>query len=83
MTNARTEVVICLGSSCFARGNKGLLRIITDYINEHGLKERVNFHGGHCFGECAQGPVLKVGDTLHTQVDEEKALKILMSTFDS
>jgi len=83
MTNGRVEVVICLGSSCFARGNKGLLRIISDYINEHGLKDRVHFHGGHCFGSCADGPVLKVGDTLHTHVDYEKALQILMNTFDS
>lgn len=79
----KVEVVICLGSSCFARGNKSLLKVITQYIKDNNIKDRVNFHGGHCFGNCADGPILKVNDTLHTHVDDLKAIEILDSVFQS
>jgi len=80
--NERIEVVICLGSSCFSRGNKGLLKVISQYIKEKNLCERVNFHGGHCFGSCADGPILKVNGTFFTSVDEVKAIEILNNTFE-
>ncbi|HOP03663.1 MAG TPA: NAD(P)H-dependent oxidoreductase subunit E [Tenuifilaceae bacterium] len=77
----KIEVVICLGSSCFARGNKNTLRVITQFIKQHSLEDRIHFHGGHCFGNCAEGPILKVGDTLYTGVDDTRALEILSNTF--
>lgn len=78
----KIEVVICLGSSCFARGNKNTLRVISQYIKENNLQDRIHFHGGHCFDECAKGPILKVGDTLYTGVDDLKALEILRNLFE-
>lgn len=79
--NQKIEVVICLGSSCFARGNKNTLRVIAQFIKDHDIQDRIHFHGGHCFGNCADGPILKVGDTLYTEVDDLKALEILRNTF--
>lgn len=79
--NHKIEVVICLGSSCFARGNKNTLRVIAQFIKDHDIQDRIHFHGGHCFGNCADGPILKVGDTLYTGVDDLKALEILRNTF--
>lgn len=79
--NHKIEVVICLGSSCFARGNKNTLRVIAQFIKDHDIQDRIHFHGGHCFGNCADGPILKVGDTLYTEVDDLKALEILRNTF--
>ncbi|PKP37431.1 MAG: electron transport complex protein RnfG [Bacteroidetes bacterium HGW-Bacteroidetes-15] len=76
------EVVICLGSSCFSRGNKNLLKVITQYIKDNNIQDRINFHGGHCFGSCADGPILKVNDTLYTGVDEQKVVEILSNTFE-
>ena len=79
--NQKIEVVICLGSSCFARGNKNTLRVIAQFIKDHDIQDRIHFNGGHCFGNCADGPILKVGDTLYTEVDDLKALEILRNTF--
>jgi NADH:ubiquinone oxidoreductase subunit E len=78
----KVDVVICLGSSCFARGNKGLLKTISQYIKDNGIHERINFHGGHCFGNCADGPILKVNGTVYTAVDDQKAIDILTATFE-
>lgn len=79
----KIEVVICLGSSCFARGSKNTLRVISQYIEKHNLQDKVHFHGGHCFGNCAEGPILKVDETVHTGVDDIKALDILRNTFEN
>ncbi len=77
----KVEVVICLGSSCFARGNKATLKVIDKYIKDNNLQDRIFFHGGHCFGRCAEGPVVKINDTIHTGVNEFNIIEILNSTF--
>ena len=71
------EVVICLGSSCFARGNKKLLKIIQTYIKENHLESNVKFKGNHCFEKCNKGPVLKVDENYYEQLTESKLLEIL------
>jgi NADH:ubiquinone oxidoreductase subunit E len=77
----KIEVVICLGSSCFARGNKATLKVIEKYIKDNNLQDKIFFHGGHCFGRCAEGPVVKINDTIHTGVNEYNIIEILNSTF--
>ncbi len=79
--NNKTEVVICLGSSCFARGNKATLKAINKYLRENNLLEKVFFHGGHCFEKCAEGPVVKIDDTIYTKVTEQSIIDILNSKF--
>jgi NADH:ubiquinone oxidoreductase subunit E len=73
----RREIIICLGSSCFSRGNKNLLKIIQRYINQHGLTDKVYFKGDHCFGECSIGPNLKIGGRIYNKVTEESLNHIL------
>jgi len=71
------ELTICLGSSCFARGNRKTLIIIQNYIKEKKLEGKVKFRGNHCFGDCSQGPVLKIDDHIYEQVTEENINEIL------
>jgi len=71
------ELTICLGSSCFARGNRKILSIIQDYIKQNNLEGKVKFKGNHCFGYCNQGPVLKIDDHIYEQVTENKIISIL------
>lgn len=65
----KKEIIICLGSSCFARGNKKTVQTIESYIKEHNLKDLVLYHGGHCFGLCDNGPIVKINKKLYEQVD--------------
>jgi NADH:ubiquinone oxidoreductase subunit E len=71
------ELTICLGSSCFARGNRKTLSLIQNYIKEHQLEGKVKFKGNHCFGKCIMGPVLKVGENIYEQVSENNVPDIL------
>ncbi|MGD9978435.1 MAG: NAD(P)H-dependent oxidoreductase subunit E [Bacteroidales bacterium] len=73
----KTEIMICLGSSCFARGNKATLNAIVDYIGKHKLTDKVYFHGAHCFGQCAEGPIVKINNSVYTGVNEYNIIDIL------
>ncbi len=77
----KKEVVICLGSSCFARGNKQLVRIVNDYLRDRNLLNEVRFHGERCFGECAAGPSLKLDGILKERQDEDSVIAILDEFF--
>jgi NADH:ubiquinone oxidoreductase subunit E len=79
--NTITELVICLGSSCFARGNKKILESIQRYIKENQLDGRVKFRGNHCFGKCNKGPILKIGENIYEQVSQENLMAILDKEF--
>jgi len=73
----RAELIICLGSSCFARGNKATIKAIMKFLDDHDLKDKVNFHGGHCFGNCAEGPNISINGKIYTGVDENGIIDIL------
>ncbi|TVR40178.1 MAG: (2Fe-2S) ferredoxin domain-containing protein [Bacteroidia bacterium] len=62
------EIVICMGSSCFSRGNKHNLSVIKNYLREKGLDQKIVFKGSHCFGECEHGPVLLIRGEKYTHV---------------
>lgn len=75
------EVTICLGSSCFSRGNKKTVHAIKEFLDKHGLEEKVYFHGAHCTNNCDKGPVLEINDQVFYQVNEQRALSILEEAF--
>ncbi len=79
----KKEIIICLGSSCFARGNKKLVSLISQYLRERNLLNEVRFHGERCFGHCSRGPVLKIMDEFNEKVDEEKVIQLLDAFFAS
>nr|WP_320119217.1 NAD(P)H-dependent oxidoreductase subunit E [uncultured Marinifilum sp.] len=77
----KIEITICLGSSCFSRGNGKTLKAINAFLEENKLKEKVFFHGELCTGNCAKGPILKVDDKLYEEIDSESVIKILSEVF--
>lgn len=77
----RIVIEICLGSSCFSRGNGKTLQTIQRYLKEHQLENDVVLKGNHCFSDCSKGPIVKIADKLHEQVNGENILDILEETF--
>lgn len=71
------EVVVCLGSSCFARGNAQNLSALESYLQSHNLCNCVHIRGSLCQDECKQGPNLIVSGTHHHEVDATKLREIL------
>jgi NADH:ubiquinone oxidoreductase subunit E len=56
-------LTICLGSSCFTRGNDENLPRIQAWLRERGLEGRVVLRGARCEGRCQEGPNLRSGET--------------------
>lgn len=77
----KTVIQICLGSSCFSRGNGKTLKIIQSYLKEHQLEGDVILKGNHCFSNCNKGPVIKINDELHENITSDTILDLLQKTF--
>lgn len=75
------EITICLGSSCFSRGNGKTLKVVEEYLNANKLKGKVFFHGELCTDNCARGPILEVDGTLYEQVGPDNVTQILDKHF--
>ena len=74
---AKVEVTVCMGSSCFARGNAQNLEFIENYIKENGLEAQIDLAGTRCSGKCAVGPNIVINGVEYNEVDEDKLKKIL------
>lgn len=70
-------IVICMGSSCFSRGNKKALGIIKQYLQERSLDTELTFKGSHCFGICENGPVLVINEKQLTNVQPDEVSGLL------
>lgn len=71
------EIVVCLGSSCFARGNAQNLAAIEAYLQNHGMAATVNVIGSLCRDECKQGPNVTVCGEHDHEVTAAKLREIL------
>ncbi len=75
-------ITICMGSSCFSRGNKEILDIVKRFLAEHNLSDKVFFRGELCTTLCEKGPVIKINDELFTMVTTDTIYTILADFFD-
>lgn len=80
---SKPAINICLGSSCFARGNEQNLRCIEEFLNEHQLTDEIDLQFGCslCQGRCAEGPNVEINGVMHHRVDPGVMLELLRQTF--
>lgn len=74
---SKLNITVCMGSSCFARGNQQNLAFIESFIQEHGLEAEINLAGSRCENKCAKGPNIIVNNVEYNNVDEKKLEEIL------
>lgn len=73
----KIKIEMCMGSSCFAKGNNLLLETLEDQIAARGWQERVALSGLRCEERCKDGPNIRVDGELFTGVDEGALLDLL------
>ncbi|MBI9021140.1 MAG: (2Fe-2S) ferredoxin domain-containing protein [Verrucomicrobia bacterium] len=71
------SITVCMGSSCFARGNGDNLEVIEQYLAENNVRARVELTGSRCEGLCAEGPNLIVNGRPFQKVDRGMLLDLL------
>ncbi|MCU7497199.1 MAG: (2Fe-2S) ferredoxin domain-containing protein [Ignavibacteria bacterium] len=77
----KKNLCICMGSSCFARGNEKNLGILEDYISKYRLQDRIELSGSRCEGRCCKGPNVLIDGVIHTQVESGCLLDLLDQLF--
>jgi NADH:ubiquinone oxidoreductase subunit E len=81
MTGSEQEIVICMGSSCFSRGNSRNLGLIQDYLKAHQLDAEIKLVGHLCQSACKDGPNLVVNGQTYNHVDAAALATILGKQF--
>lgn len=79
----KITVELCMGSSCFARGNAGTLALLESYIAEKDLDDRVDLIGHLCLGSCSDGPNVKIGEVTHSGISAECVVDLLREALDA
>ncbi len=77
--NNAIEVVVCLGSSCFARGNSQNLAAVEEYLLHHGMQNSVRVTGCLCKDECKRGPNVNVGGEHLHEMNPARLREILLA----
>ncbi len=79
----KRKIVICVGSSCFVRGNAANAETVKEFLKERGLADDVDvdFSGGLCFGQCSEGPNVMIDGEIFHRVDRGVMLDLLNRTF--
>jgi len=71
------EVTLCMGSSCFSRGNEAVLRSLEEYMDDKGLRDRIELRGEHCMGDCANGPNIRINGELYQNLHPSGIIEIV------
>lgn len=70
-------IVVCMGSSCFARGNEQNLDLIERFLDKNALSASVQLSGSLCECCCGQGPNIRINGKFFHAVSKEKLPGIL------
>lgn len=73
-------ITLCVGSSCFSRGNADNHQRIAEFLAEHHLDSQITFKGCRCGGFCSDGPNVWVDDVRYS-LNEPGALEKLLQSF--
>ena len=64
-------IEICMGSSCYSRGNSRALEIAENYIQANNLEGIIKLSGKLCLGNCSDGPNIIINENLHKNCEPE------------
>lgn len=74
-------IKVCMGSSCFARGNAKNLQLIQNFLEQHGIEAEIELTGLRCCNQCSAGPNITIDDIEYHNIDTGSLLDILEKQF--
>jgi NADH:ubiquinone oxidoreductase subunit E len=72
-----TEIKVCMGSACFAKGNQENIEFIKQYIEDNNLDSNLSITGSLCEDKCDIGPRVIINDKEYTKVTTQVLEEIL------
>jgi NADH:ubiquinone oxidoreductase subunit E len=79
MNEPRHRISICMGSSCFSRGNAANVEIIERFILREGIDTELS--GTLCEGFCKEGPIIVIDGVTYKNVQPTTLPDLLSSHF--
>lgn len=70
-------IEICLGSSCFSRGNREVVQVLREYLRKNHLDDKVVLKGARCMDRCSEGPFIIINGKTFTSIGLQDIEKIL------
>ena len=64
----KIEVSVCMGSSCYPRGNHKILAFLKEYVQQNNLEDKIDLKGNLCEGFCKDGPVVKIDGKVYCKL---------------
>ena len=64
-----TSIAICMGSSCFTRGNNRNIEVLQEELRTQPLPAGVELTGHLCQGHCKEGPNITLNGKMYHEVD--------------
>jgi len=71
------SIEICLGSSCFSRGNREVVQVIRDFLRKNHLDDKVVLKGARCMNRCSEGPFIIINGKTFSCIDVQEIEKLL------
>lgn len=71
------EIVLCMGSSCFPRGNNHTAEWLMGHVQAHQLGEAIQVTGTLCQNRCKQGPNIMVDGACHCGMDIDELAELM------
>lgn len=71
------QITICMGSSCFSRGNGRNIEAIRSYLRDSGAEGKLELVGHLCEDQCRNGPNIAVAGKLYQTVNAAAAVDIV------
>ena len=80
----RTVIQLCMAEACQAVGCRSLAahagQVLGIGMDESTPDGRIHLEAAYCLGNCALGPSVRVGDTVHGCVTPERLTALLQAT---
>lgn len=76
------DIELCMGSSCFARGNSGLLDFLESFA-ANGNSLNIDLSGCRCEEQCLDGPNVFINGVKHSHMTVEKMKQLLNESADN
>ncbi len=72
-----TVIKVCLGSSCYVRGNDKTLAFLENYIRENNKDISIELLGCRCTNSCQDGPNIFIGETKYSHPSQNELVELL------
>jgi biotin synthase len=73
----RLHVCICMGSSCFSRGNNRMVAAVKALMDGQGVGERIVLEGHLCEGLCKHGPNVMIDGELQQHAHPAEVIEAI------